>query len=141
MTTVLCDTDFLIKITNEPLPELKMFLENSGFVLATLPAVERELKGLSRSDKPSTAKKAKLALGSIGKFVRVEALGNKHGSDADTHLVDYLEKSNAEILIATLDGNLLSKLERKRMPYLTLRRDRPFFRPFSRATYLTTKNE
>jgi rRNA-processing protein FCF1 len=141
MPVLLCDTDFLIKITNEPVPELTPFLESSGFDLATLPAVEKELKGLLQSEKRSTARKAKLALESLNNKVTVESGRAMSGSDADVHLVNFQEKSKEEIVIATLDGSLLSKLERKRVPYLTLRHDRPFYRQFSRATYLTTKNE
>jgi len=141
MPLVICDTDFLIKITNEPTPELKPFLEHWGFVLATLPVVEKELKGLLQSKKRSTARRAKLALESLRKLILVETSYRMSGLDADAHLVNFQKESNGDVVIATLDGKLLSKLERKRMPYLTLRRDRPFFRPFSRATYLTTKNE
>jgi rRNA-processing protein FCF1 len=140
MPTLLCDTDFLIKVTNEPVPQLRASLQSSGFTLATLPIIERELKGLQRSKINSTARKARLALQSIGKSIQVIKSG-KPGSnaDADLQLLDFEEISPADVVIATLDGNLLSKLEKKRLPYFTLRKDRPFFRQFSRATYLTTK--
>ena len=140
MPTLLCDTDFLIKVTNEPVPELRAFLESSGFELATLPVIERELKGLQQSKANSTSRKAKLALLSLGKFVSVIASGKiRSNAEADVQLVDFEENSPYDVSIATLDGNLLSKLEKKRLPYLTLRNDRPFHRQFSRATYLTTK--
>ena len=139
MPTLLCDTDFLIKITNEPIPELRQFLQNSGFVLGTLPIIERELKGLEQSRKIATARKAGLALQSVGKFIHVEVGHSKGNAEADLQLVDFAEYSADNVAIATLDGSLLSKLEKKRLPYLTLRNDRPFYRQFSRATYLTTK--
>jgi rRNA-processing protein FCF1 len=139
MPILLCDTNFLIKITNDPIPELKPFLQSSGFVLATLPIIERELKGLQQSKTNSTARKANLALQSLGKFIRVETGYRKGRAEADAQLVDYEENSEEDVVIATMDGNLLSKLEKKRLPYFTLRNDRPFCRQFSRATYLTTK--
>ena len=140
MPTLLFDTDFLIKVTNEPVPDLRSFLDSSGFVLATLPVIEKELKGLQLSKKNSTSRKARLALLSVEKFVSVIKSGKiRSNADADVQLIDFEENSGDDVVIATLDGNLLSKLEKKRLPYLTLRNDRPLYRQFSRATYLTTK--
>ena len=140
MPVLLCDTDFLIKITNDPVPELQPFLLGNGFSLSTLPVIERELQGLQKNKTNSTARKARLALLALGKFVQVETnYGKNSNAEADLQLVDFEEKSPGDVVIATMDGNLLAKLERKRLPYFTLRRDRPFFRQFARATYLTTK--
>jgi rRNA-processing protein FCF1 len=139
LPVLLCDTDFLIKITNDPVPELRSYLLGNGFSLSTLPVIETELKGLQQSRINSTARKATLALQSVGKFVEVETNFGNAKSEADIQLVDFEERSNGDVAIATMDGNLLAKLERKRLPYFTLRNDRPFYRQFSRATYLTTK--
>jgi hypothetical protein len=69
----------------------------------------------------------------------VESRKQRSNADADLQLLDFEEKAPEDVVIATMDGNLLSKLEKKRLPYFTLRNDRPFYRQFSRATYLTTK--
>ena len=44
MGHLICDTDFLIKVTNEPLPSLRAFIENSDLIFATIPEVVKESK-------------------------------------------------------------------------------------------------
>jgi len=133
MTFILCDTDFLIRVSTQPLPELAQFLSSSEYELTTLPKIEAELRGLLRSENKSTAKKAKTALQSIdGKKIKVldqEAAKSKN-ADADVLLVDYAASSKKQVIVATLDHSILSVLERRRLPYLTLHKDRPFFRSF-----------
>jgi rRNA-processing protein FCF1 len=131
LTLIVCDTDFLLKVTTQPLPELAEFLAQSGSELATLPKIEAELTGLTRSRNHVTARKAKTALQSIeGHSVKLlqPHLQSSKNTDADVLLVDFAEKSKPEVVIATLDHSILSMLERKRLPYLTLRKNRPFFR-------------
>lgn len=133
---ILCDTDFLIKATSKPLPELAEFLETSGFEFATFPKIMEELEGLALSKKPATARNARAALRSIEagkvKLLTQSISSSRKETDADAILVDYAAKNSEkdQIVIATLDHSLLSVLERRRLPYLTLRNDRPLFRPF-----------
>ena len=142
MTTVLCDTDFLLKITTEPLPELSRLLGEFRLEIATLPRIEAELQGLSRSQNQRTARKARTALQTIPQYP-VKILNDRAGAskktDADVLLIDYAEKSRPTIIVATLDHSILSVLQSKRLPYLTLRKDRPFFQGFESATYLLDK--
>jgi rRNA-processing protein FCF1 len=132
MPFIICDTDFLIKATTQPLPALAGLLSTSGYELSTLPRIERELKGLAQSRKPTTSRNAKTALRAIstGVVKLLEQVTNSsQTTDADLLLIDYAMKSNATV-IATLDHTLLSILERKRLPYLTLRNDRPILKTF-----------
>ncbi len=142
MTLLLCDTNFLMKVTTEPLPELAGFLADSGLELVTLQKIETELKGLEQSKNRSTARNARSALRSLDTHI-VNMLKYRPGSsektDADALLVDFAAHSKNRVVVATLDHSLLSILERKRLPYLTLRNNRPFFRTFESATYLLDK--
>src|SRR5216684_53546 len=101
MPVLLCDTDFLIKVTNDPIPEFKSFLESMGFELGTLPAVVRELKGLLRSPKKSTGRRAKLALQSVGSLIRVEGEDQSPITEPDVQLIYFAEKSKDGFVIAT----------------------------------------
>lgn len=138
MTKVVCDTDFLMKVTNEPVPKLREFLESSDIELVTLPSVLRELTGLSSSSNQKTKKYARNALRTIeDKLVQVEKEETGRSVDADVALLDFA--LHRTVMIATLDGGLLSNLESRGISYLTLRNNRPFSREFGGATYLTTK--
>jgi rRNA-processing protein FCF1 len=140
MVLIVCDTDFLMKVTAKPMPELAVFLADSDFEIATIPRIENELKGLSLSRIPSTARNARTALRSLHHSVKlVNQAPSTEKADADRLLIDFAERSKGKAVIATLDGNLLSILERKKLPYLTLRNDKPFYRTFSSATYLLDK--
>ena len=140
MVLIVCDTDFLMKVTVQPMPELAAFLANPDFEITTIPRIEKELKGLSLSRKPSTAKNAGTALRALHQSVKlVSQAPSSENADADRLLVDFAERSKDEAVVATLDGTLLSTLERKKLPYLTLRNNRPFYRTFSSATYLLDK--
>ena len=140
MVLILCDTDFLMKVTVNPLPELSAFLADPDYELATIPRIENELKGLSLSRRPSTARNARTALRTIRESVKlVKQAASSEKADADRLLIDFAERSGGTAIVATLDGSLLSALERKKLPYLTLRNDRPFYRTFTSATYLLDK--
>lgn len=134
MAFIVCDTDFLIKATTQPLPVLATLLSTSGYELSTLPIIEQELKGLSMSKRNTTARKARSALraistGNVRLLKHGEVLSQK--SDADALLIDFVSKSRTNtVIIATLDHSLLSILERKRLPYMTLRNDRPILKTF-----------
>jgi len=140
MVLIVCDTDFLMKATVKPIPELAMFLADPDFEIATIPRIENELRGLSLSRKPSTARNAKTALRALRQSVKlVNQAPASERADADRLLIDFAERSKGKAVVATLDGSLLSTLERKKLPYLTLRNNRPFYRTFSSATYLLDK--
>jgi rRNA-processing protein FCF1 len=138
MPDLVCDTDFLMKVTNEPVPKLRAFLDDYRFDLIALPSVVRELKGLSSKKKGKTSRYARNALKCIQDGL-VKSLSSEISGtvEADLELVQYGSTHN--VLIATLDGALLSEMEKKRVPYMTLRNDAPLKREFRRATYLTTK--
>ena len=143
MGQLICDTDFLIKVTNTPLPSLRAFVENSGFNFSTIPEVVKELEGLTFSDKPLTARKAANVLRLVGKSIHVTeskvAVGN-HKIETDIALFERAKSLDGDSFIATLDGKLLSRFEKNNLPYFTLRHDKPFLRALRRATYLSTKN-
>ena len=143
MTLILCDTDFLIKATTQPLPELAQFLSSPEYELATLAKIESELRGLLRSENKVTSRKAKTALGSLElkKVKVIDQKLEKSRADADVLLVDYASKSKDQVIVATLDHSILSILEKRRLPYLTLHKNRPFFRSFESATYLLHKGQ
>lgn len=50
---------------------------------------------------------------------------SEEDADADDALIEFVEEDPQRRLVATLDGDLLSALESKRMPYLTLSSGRP----------------
>lgn len=137
MPYIVCDTDFLIKATTKPLPSLAMFLSEAGYELATIDRVKKELDGLRKSTSQLTARKARAAIASISsgavKVIEYESAANSK-TDADSILIDFAVNSSKygeRAVIATLDHTLLSILEKRRLPYLTLRKDRPLFRIFS----------
>jgi rRNA-processing protein FCF1 len=129
------DTDFLMKVTNDPLPQVYDLIRREEYKLVTLGIVERELKGLSNSRKPSVSKRAQLALRSLGSMISVEKddtqRKNASKAEADVQLIERASRSNGREIIATLDGSLLSRLEKRRVSYLTLRNNKPFLRTFS----------
>jgi rRNA-processing protein FCF1 len=140
MVLIVCDTDFLMKVTVQPLPKLAAFLADPNFEITTIPRIEKELKGLSLSRKPSTARNARTALRALHQSIKlVEQAQSSEKADADRLLIDFAERSKGNAVVATLDGSLLSTLERKKLPYLTLRNNRPFYRTFTSATYLLDK--
>lgn len=141
MMVLVFDTDFLMKVTNEPLPAFRRMLDEFDCELVTLPSVKRELKGLLSSRINKTSRYARNALHAIdANIVRVDDIDGRSSSpEADVDLIDYVSNLAGDSFVVSLDGALLSELERKHIPYVTLRKDRPFKRDFGRATYLTTK--
>ena len=130
---LVCDTDFLIKVTSEPLPAVAEFLSNQDYSLVTIQAVVRELRGLSKGKTISTCRKAANALRTVGDFVRVIDRDKKNEKEleADLELFDFARSGDHRLIVATFDGNLLSKFERSDLPYFTLRHNRPFLRAIS----------
>ncbi len=103
MGQLICDTDFLIKVANAPLPSLRAFVENSGLTFSTIPEVVKELEGLTFSDKPLTARKAANVLRLIGKSVHVAerkvAAGN-HKIETDIALFEQAKKLDGDSFVS-----------------------------------------
>jgi rRNA-processing protein FCF1 len=143
MARIVCDTDFLMKVTSEPLPGFHAFIENSDFVLTTIPQVVRELEGLTLNEKSLTSRKATNVLRLIGTSIHLVEKGNAEDRSIETDLALYEQASRLDksSFVATLDGKLLQRFEKNKLPYLTLRRNRPFLKSFGRARYLSTKKQ
>jgi rRNA-processing protein FCF1 len=129
MASILCDTDFLIKISNDPIPALdfKQLSKENEFVV--LPSVLGELKGLSASKNSRTARRARVALRVIdeSRFAKPIFEIRSNVREADIDLVSFVMAKPRERIIATLDGSLLSRLDKLGLPYLTLSKERPLF--------------
>ncbi len=139
MAQLLCDTNFLIKIANEPIPELREFIDVSNLELTTIPQVVRELTGLSRK-KGVISRKASAALRLIGTKIRLDGKQSINiNADADTSLFEYAKMLNEGSFAATLDGKLLSRFQSNQLSYLTLRHDKPFFKSFYESNVFIRK--
>lgn len=142
MTQLVCDTNFLMKITGQALPSFSDFISKNHFEIATVSSVVRELSGLKRNEKKSVRRRAESCLNLIGVKIQIrESELAKERIEADIELFELAKYLEDGSYVATLDGKLLSKFERNKLPYLTLRNDRPFLRSSNRATYLSTKKE
>ena len=143
MKQLICDTDFLIKVTSAPIPEFAEFILQENFKLVTIPAVARELRGLTMSKTPSTARKAMNALRYVGRFVDIidSSVSDPRSNEVDLELYDLACLLHDGSTVATLDGKLLTRFERNHLPYFTLRRDKPFLKSLGRAIYLFTRKE
>lgn len=141
MAQIVCDSDFLLKVVSEPLPSLRAYLDNSNLSFATVPEVVSELEGLAHSSEKTTARKASFALRLVGTTIELidKKADEKNRVEADIALYECAKQM--DFLVATMDGRLLSRFEQNRLPYLTLRHDKPFERSFGRATYLSTKKK
>jgi rRNA-processing protein FCF1 len=145
LALIVCDTDFLIKISNDPLAkvDLKELLENNQFVV--LPSVVREIAGLERNAKPRTARRARMAHQVITESNRFKIVSTAKGAsensarEADHELMEFISEKPKERTLATLDGSLLSRFERRGLPYITLSKGKLFFGASQRATYLTKR--
>jgi rRNA-processing protein FCF1 len=123
---IVCDTDFLIKISNDPLPEFDWRRISSEYDLVTLACVVRELKGLVASKLRKTSVRAKNAIKVIDSGV-IEIVPADSEGEVDQILLEYARSKRKTSLIATLDGNLLKTFERNGIGYLTLSSDKPLF--------------
>ncbi len=122
---IICDTDFLMKITNDPLPKFCWKSLSSENEFVTLPCVVRELKGLSSKLTRKTSTRAKntlKALNSVG-LIRILSEVEDRG-EVDFTLLEYVRLEPTERIVATLDGSLLGSLEKSGLGYLTLSSDR-----------------
>jgi rRNA-processing protein FCF1 len=143
MALLVCDTDFLIKIANDPLPAFRAYIDNADYDVGTIREVVSELEGLTLNERPFTARRASNALRLIGKSVHlIEQKILKDGNvDADIALYELARMYEDGLVVATLDGKLLSRFEKNNLTYLTLRHDKPFLRSLRRATYLSAQKQ
>ena len=130
------DTDFLIKVANDPVSRLDLSQLASEYTVSTLPSVIAELEGLSQHKERKTARRASNALRIVNQKeskIRIEVLDlPRQGREkVDSALID-LAKREDGATIATMDHSLLSRLERMRLPYLTLSDDKPLLKKFPR---------
>ena len=139
MSQIIFDTDFLIKVTNDPIPKLDLREISEEYSLCTLSTTVREIEGLTKHYEKKTSRRARRALevlkmleheGHAIKFSIIEMSDNH--VENDIMLIEYAkelhENSNDEALIATLDHSLLSRMERIGIGYLTLQKNSPIFR-------------
>lgn len=134
MSTIVLDTDFLIKISNDPLPSLDLREIARQYTLSTIPQVMTELEGLTHHKEKKTARRARNAFNVLKDNqsptnIKIEILKEpraQEGGEADLELMELARKSN--LTIATLDHSLLSKLDIEGLNYLTLRNDRPLLK-------------
>ena len=131
MALIACDTDFLIKVTNDPVPALDWGTLSIEHDFAVMPCVIAELKGLATSKIRKTSIRAKSALAVVEegkKFKRMEA--KESSLDADSALYEFVRADPSSRMIATLDGSLLSRMEKAGLPYLTLSSGKPLLRSY-----------
>jgi rRNA-processing protein FCF1 len=142
LVSIACDTDFLIKIVNDPLPkfDISKLLSENEFVVT--PQVLREISGLASSKTPTTSRRARAARDVIeeGKLFGVLKKVEQEipvSVDADIALIEFVKASPNTRAVATLDGSLLTRLEKMGLPYLTLSNGKLLTRFRQGARYLT----
>jgi rRNA-processing protein FCF1 len=149
LAKIACDTDFLIKIANDPLPRFDWSTLSAQNDFCTLPCVYRELANLKSSRIRATAKRATMALSVVGQDksskIRILSVEGKREpswarkeASADEALIEFVGEEPKGRMVATLDGKLLSRLEKNRLPYLTLSSGRPLI--VSRGAMHLTRN-
>jgi rRNA-processing protein FCF1 len=136
MVLIACDTDFLIKIANDPLPKFDWVSYSRQNDFCTLPCIVRELANLRSNRSIIISRRASTALSIIGKqpLAKIKELPSKPANawslseaNADDALIEFGNLDPFGRAVATLDGKLLSRLDSDGVPYLTLSSDRPLF--------------
>ncbi len=125
---IVCDTDFLMKIVNDPLPKFNWKSVSNENEFVTLRCVVRELKGLLSSRSQKTSNRARNTIRAIESgIVKVESSENE-SEEVDYALLEFVRSNATDRLLATLDGSLLSRLEKIGLGYFTLSSGKPLFR-------------
>ncbi len=115
MPEVICDTSFLIPLSNKPTKGLDDLEARLGKINLLIPtAVIKELNKLISSAGIKRAKEAKNTLESINKFKTVEL----QGANADEAILDYASKHKC--IAATIDDELKNKLKNNGINVITL---------------------
>jgi rRNA-processing protein FCF1 len=142
LVSIACDTDFLIKIVNDPLPkfDISSLLSENEFVVTQ--QVLREISGLTSSKTPTTSRRARAVRRMIEEEKHFRVLKKVEQEipasvDADIALIEFVKASPNTRAVATLDGSLLTRLERMGLPYLTLSKGKMLTRFKQGARYLT----
>ncbi|MGI0079654.1 MAG: hypothetical protein ACRECH_08515 [Nitrososphaerales archaeon] len=123
---IVCDSDFLMKIVNDPLPKFDWKFLSIENEFVTLPCVLRELGGLASGTTGKASMKARNTLNvlSSSKYVKTTPEPEDHG-EVDFALLQFVSRNPNERILATLDGSLLAALEKRGLGYLTLSSDKP----------------
>ncbi len=126
---IICDTDFIMKLVNDPLPKLdwRSMSRENDFV--TLPCVVRELNGLTSSQDRKTSIRARNSLTALKSGILGVIPPESESEEVDFALLDCVRRKPNSRLLATLDGSLLSMLEKNGLGYLTLTSNRPVMKP------------
>lgn len=137
MNIIVCDSDFIIKLANDPIPALDWSKVSRENQFVTIAPVLRELKGLTKNRlKSKTARRARAAVNLVEKFQLIRAVTSGEGEgehprstkeETDTMLIEFVRTLPKDRMLATMDGSLLSRAERLGLPYMTLSRGRPLF--------------
>ena len=119
---ILFDTSFLMAIASKPIKKIAM-LEDLTAEYIILSAVIHELNMLKKSKHVKRAKAAKAALDIINSM-NAKVIDAK-GKPIDDLIIDYAIANNA--YVATIDGEMRSKLRREGIGIITLSKDRIIF--------------
>jgi rRNA-processing protein FCF1 len=144
LTIIVWDTSILIKISNDPLPkvDLRALSKENEFVI--IPEVLREILGLTASKNRTTARRAQMVLRAVEEsklFKRVVSNSKRPARETDEVLVEFVKEKPEERILATMDGALLSRMEKSGLSYMTLSEGRLYSRPIARATYLIKRRK
>lgn len=122
---IVCDTNFLMKIFNDPLPKFDWKSLSSENEFVTLSCVVRELKGLSSRTAGKTFMRAKNTLNGLDSSGLIKIIPKIEGNaEVDFALLEFVRQEPKARILATLDGTLLSTLEKAGLGYLTLSSDK-----------------
>jgi rRNA-processing protein FCF1 len=146
MLTIVWDTDLLIKICNDSLPnvDLRQLSKENEFVV--LPGVIQEIKGLTKSESLRTSRRAQMTLRVMKEMPLFKEQSTRHDDvssriEMDERLIEFVKKKPEDRILGTLDGTLLSRMEKLGLPYLTLSKGKLYVHAFARATYLTKRRK
>ena len=122
---IVCDTNFLMKIFNDPLPKFDWKSLSSENEFVTLSCVVRELRGLSSRTAGKTSMRARNTLNALDSGGLIKIIPEVEGNaEVDFALLDFVRQEPKVRILATLDGSLLSSLEKTGLGYLTLSFDK-----------------
>ena len=118
MVKVICDTSFLIHISNTRIKNLGSIETEIGQLDYVIPSIVlQELEKLSNDPKKDI--KAKYTLENIKNFKKMEISGDF----ADTAILDYIEKNEGGI-VATMDKELKNKVKNLGGSVISIANDR-----------------
>jgi rRNA-processing protein FCF1 len=115
---VICDTSFMMVLGSIPLRNIESIESSLGSLHFTVPnIVAEELRQLERDSGPKRSRMARAALSLIGpKFNLISLPPSKY---ADEAIIKYSSCNNCAV--ATIDGELKSRLIKNKVLVITLR--------------------